>query len=199
MAKALQAEAEGRALSAEAQARAAMEERDAYRARTDEARARAEELEKQLAEVQDQLSSANERAREAEAERTACVSELDDVKGRAEDCEAGGLDPRTAETRDMPEAVRKLYEREKARQRRIQHSDADSADNGPKEISMFCPKDMQIAIADLNDDERDNNECMVLNLNGPGVSSRLVLFCDGTHSDFDPHEEDEDHFDDSDE
>lgn len=104
----------------------------------------------------------------------------------AQDTKARPSDPRGTSNKDMPEAVRRLYEKEKARQRRIQHDDADSADNGPKEITLYCPKDMQIGIADLNEDERDNNECMVLNLNGPGVSSRLVLFCDGTqHQDFD--------------
>lgn len=178
-------EASQRATAAESRARAAKDELLMLRNQVEEATKRADALEKQLNEVFGELGDANARARDQETAAGECREQLEELAWQVELCDAGGPDPRKAATADMPEAVRRLYERERARQRRIQHEDADSADNGPKEISMFCPQDMQISIADLNDDDRDNNECMVLNLNGPGVSSRLVLFCDGTHSDFD--------------
>ena len=70
-----------------------------------------------------------------------------------------------------------LFTREQQRQRKIKHSTADAAENGPKEISIFCPQDPQIRIVDLSEDDRDRDECLVLNIAAPDVSSRLVLFC----------------------
>ena len=73
--------------------------------------------------------------------------------------------------------VGELFTREQQRQRKIKHSTADAAENGPKEISIFCPQDPQIRIVDLSEDDRDRDECLVLNIAAPDVSSRLVLFC----------------------
>mmetsp|Transcript_5561 Transcript_5561/g.15550 ORF Transcript_5561/g.15550 Transcript_5561/m.15550 type:complete len:180 (-) Transcript_5561:238-777(-) len=52
-------------------------------------------------------------------------------------------------------------------------------DNGPKEISLFCPAEMQVHVADLTTEDRDANVCLVLNVGGPSLTSRLVLNCDG--------------------
>ena len=66
---------------------------------------------------------------------------------------------------------------EKQRQRRENHNTADAVENGPKEISMYCPSDPQIRIVDLDDAERDRDICLVLNIAAPEVNSRLVIFC----------------------
>ena len=73
--------------------------------------------------------------------------------------------------------VGELFSREQARQRKLHHETADSVENGPKEISIFCPQDPKIRISDLDEDERNRDECLVLNIAAPQVSSRLVLFC----------------------
>ncbi len=73
--------------------------------------------------------------------------------------------------------VGELFNREQSRQRKMKHQTADAVENGPKEISIFCPQDPTIRIVDLNEDERDRDECLVLNIAAPDVSSRLVLFC----------------------
>jgi hypothetical protein len=73
--------------------------------------------------------------------------------------------------------VGELFNREQQRQRKIKHDTADAVENGPKEISIFCPQDPQIRIVDLSEDDRDRDECLVLNIAAPDVSSRLVLFC----------------------
>ena len=73
--------------------------------------------------------------------------------------------------------VGELFNREQQRQRKMKHSTADEVENGPKEISIFCPQDPVIRIMDLSEDERDRDECLVLNIAAPDVSSRLVLFC----------------------
>ena len=73
--------------------------------------------------------------------------------------------------------VGELFNREQQRQRKIKHDTADAVENGPKEISIICPQDPQIRIVDLSADDRDRDECLVLNIAAPDVSSRLVLFC----------------------
>eukprot|EP00946_MAST-07B_sp_MAST-7B-sp1_P004192 g4192.t1 len=87
--------------------------------------------------------------------------------------------------------VGELFNREQIRQRKIKHGKADAVENGPKEISIFCPNDPTIKIVDLSEDERNRDECLVLNIAAPDVSSRLVLFCNA-HSLDDDEEEDED-------
>jgi len=77
----------------------------------------------------------------------------------------------------MWHTVGELFNREQQRQRKMKHSSADQVENGPKEISIFCPQDPTIRIMDLSEDERDRDECLVLNIAAPDVSSRLVLFC----------------------
>ena len=91
--------------------------------------------------------------------------------------------------------VGELFNREQIRQRKIKHGKADAVENGPKEISIFCPNDPTIKIVDLSEDERNRDECLVLNIAAPDVSSRLVLFCNA-HSLDDDEEEDEDDDDD---
>ena len=73
--------------------------------------------------------------------------------------------------------VGKIFNEEKQRQRRENHNTADAVENGPKEISMYCPSDPQIRIVDLDDAERDRDICLVLNIAAPEVNSRLVIFC----------------------
>ena len=87
--------------------------------------------------------------------------------------------------------VGKLFNREQQRQRKMKHSSADQVENGPKEISIFCPQDPTIRITDLNEEERDRDECLVLNIAAPDVSSRLVLFCNAHPLDNDGKEEEE--------
>ena len=60
--------------------------------------------------------------------------------------------------------VEKLFQQEQARQRRLQHDDADSADNGPKEISIHCHSKVSVNIVDLDAAQRDRNECMYVSL-----------------------------------
>ena len=39
--------------------------------------------------------------------------------------------------------VGKIFNEEKQRQRRENHNTADAVENGPKEISMYCPSDLK--------------------------------------------------------
>jgi hypothetical protein len=91
----------------------------------------------------------------------------------SEETENGEYGPSAA----MWHKVGELFNREQQRQRKIKHDTADEVVNGPKEISIFCPSDPVIKIMDLSEDERDRDECLVLNIAAPEVSSRLVLFC----------------------
>jgi hypothetical protein len=88
--------------------------------------------------------------------------------------------------------VGELFNREQIRQRKIKHGKADAVENGPKEISIFCPQDPTIKIVELNEDERNRDECLVLNIAAPDVSSRLVLFCNAHSLDEEDGEEDYD-------
>ena len=46
--------------------------------------------------------------------------------------------PAEAEIHRLQTEIDKLYRQERKRQQRVQHQDADTKDNGPKEISIFC-------------------------------------------------------------
>lgn len=80
---------------------------------------------------------------------------------------------------DLLQAIQKLLDAERRRQARIHRDEADAANNGPKEINIFCPSAPQVTITDLPQSSRLDNECLVLNINAPDLSSRLVLKCDG--------------------
>eukprot|EP00903_Cladosiphon_okamuranus_P016682 g15382.t1 len=82
--------------------------------------------------------------------------------------------------RNMIKAIAELYKEEMKRQEAISIEDAILCDNGPKEISIFCHETPEIKIVDLSQDHRGNNECLILNINAPDVSSQLVLKCDGS-------------------
>ncbi|CAM9229737.1 unnamed protein product [Discosporangium mesarthrocarpum] len=84
------------------------------------------------------------------------------------------------DTTDMIRAIEDLYRAEIKRQERINLEDAVAHDNGPKEISIFCPQAPQVKIVDLAQAARGNNECLVLHINAPELSSKLVLKCDGS-------------------
>jgi len=73
--------------------------------------------------------------------------------------------------------VGKVFNAEKRRQRRENHNTADAVENGPKEISLYCPSDPQVRIVDLDEAERDRDICLVLNIAAPDINSRLVIFC----------------------
>jgi len=73
--------------------------------------------------------------------------------------------------------VGKIFNAEKRRQRRENHNTADAVENGPKEISLYCPSDPQVRIVDLDEAERDRDICLVLNIAAPDINSRLVIFC----------------------
>lgn len=70
-----------------------------------------------------------------------------------------------------------LFSQEQINMRKRRHSDADAAENGPKEISIYCPVNPQVKIVDLDESERNRDECLVLNLAAPDVSTKLVIFC----------------------
>ena len=78
--------------------------------------------------------------------------------------------------------IEELYQKEQARQRAINFENADREENGPKEISIFCPQNPQVRIVDLPSNGGDNDECMVLNLSAPDMNSRLVINCHGKRS-----------------
>ena len=78
--------------------------------------------------------------------------------------------------------IEELYQKEQARQRAINFENADREENGPKEISIFCPQNPQVRIVDLPSNGGENDECMVLNLSAPDMNSRLVINCHGKRS-----------------
>lgn len=82
--------------------------------------------------------------------------------------------------RNMVKAIAELYKEEMKRQEKMGMEDAVMCDNGPKEISIFCHQAPEVSIVDLAADHRENNECLILNINAPDVSSKLVLKCDGS-------------------
>ena len=85
------------------------------------------------------------------------------------------------ETTDDQHVLRQLdeiIEKERNRQARMDLEDSYLADNGPKEISIFCPT-AEVKIADLSPAAVMENECMVLDITAPELSTRLVLRCDG--------------------
>ena len=51
--------------------------------------------------------------------------------------------------------VGRIFEEEERRQRQNRHDDADAVENGPKEISIYCPVTPQVRIVDLTEDQRD--------------------------------------------
>ncbi|CBJ29722.1 expressed unknown protein [Ectocarpus siliculosus] len=84
--------------------------------------------------------------------------------------------------RNMIKAIADLYKEEMRRQEDMSMEDAILCDNGPKEISIFFHENPEVKIVDLAQDHRNNNDCLVLNINSPDVSSKVVLKCDGSIS-----------------
>ncbi|CAM9262576.1 unnamed protein product, partial [Ectocarpus fasciculatus] len=84
--------------------------------------------------------------------------------------------------RNMIKAIADLYKEEMKRQEDMSMEDAILCDNGPKEISIFFHESPEVKIVDLAQDHRNNNDCLVLNINSPDVSSKVVLKCDGSIS-----------------
>jgi hypothetical protein len=81
------------------------------------------------------------------------------------------------ENANLFQKVGQIFQKEKRRQRQEKHDTADAVENGPKEISLYCPQDPQVRIVDLDESERDRDVCLVLNIAAPDVNSRLVIFC----------------------
>ena len=90
-----------------------------------------------------------------------------------EECRA----PPEGSNADLFHHVGRLFTAEQERQRKLNQEDADAGGNGPKEVSIWCPQEPEVKIVDLGEDERNRDECLVLNINAPNVNSRLVLFC----------------------
>ncbi|KAK8805803.1 hypothetical protein WA158_002459 [Blastocystis sp. Blastoise] len=53
------------------------------------------------------------------------------------------------------------------------------AENGPKDISIFCSSNPQVRITDLPLDLVSKNICLQLQVGSPEIKSRLLLLCDG--------------------
>ena len=85
---------------------------------------------------------------------------------------------------DLWRDVGELFNQEEIRQRELRHESADAVENGPKEISIHCPQNPTVRIVDLDEQERNRDECLVLHISAPDVSSRLVLYCSGTKENF---------------
>ena len=86
-------------------------------------------------------------------------------------------DMELGENANLFQKVGQIFQEEKRRQRQEKHDTADAVENGPKEISLYCPQDPQVRIVDLDESERDRDVCLVLNIAAPDVNSRLVIFC----------------------
>jgi hypothetical protein len=88
------------------------------------------------------------------------------------------LDPSTS----LITAIKEMLEVERARQER-ELGGAGSSDRadaaGPKEISIHCPVQASVKIRDLPEEVVRNNECLVLHLDAPDLSAKLVVKCDG--------------------
>jgi len=84
-----------------------------------------------------------------------------------------------AQQQDLFDRIDELYQKERDRQRKMSFEDADREENGPKEISIFCPQSPQVRIVDLPAGADNEDECMVLNLSAPDMNSRLVINCHG--------------------
>lgn len=91
------------------------------------------------------------------------------------DCGVPEPDPAHVADHKLKEEIDRLFQVERARQRRVQHEDADSADNGPKEISIHCPQQPHVNIVDLSTSARDQNECMYVVVLEPYSHTRSML------------------------
>ena len=101
---------------------------------------------------------------------------------RCEDGDANCRAPPEGSNADLFHHVGRLFTAEEERQRKLNQEDADAGGNGPKEVSIWCPQEPEVKIVDLGEDERNRDECLVLNINAPNVNSRLVLFCNTDQS-----------------
>ncbi|CAM9437853.1 unnamed protein product [Hapterophycus canaliculatus] len=82
--------------------------------------------------------------------------------------------------RNMIEAIAELFKEERKRQEEMSVEDALLCDSGPKEISIFCHDAPEVKIVDLGQDHRRNNECLIVNINAPDLSSKIILKCDAS-------------------
>ena len=64
--------------------------------------------------------------------------------------------------------------------KRVNIPAANEDDSGPKQISIFCPQNPEVKISNLPQYAIEmNNECFVLELNSPELTSKLIVNCDG--------------------
>lgn len=61
---------------------------------------------------------------------------------------------------NLADVVDYLYEQEILRQETVHLAEAEQADNGPKEISIFCPQEPQVHVVDLPRNEVEDGICL---------------------------------------
>lgn len=86
--------------------------------------------------------------------------------------------------------------------KRQEHLGFDEGKSNPKEISLICYQQAEVSIHDLSCEDKANNICLYiylyvyiyicrrLNVDGPYLTSRLTILCDGTVKDQNFEEED---------
>ncbi|KAK8824123.1 hypothetical protein AV274_3733 [Blastocystis sp. ATCC 50177/Nand II] len=68
---------------------------------------------------------------------------------------------------------------EKMRQDELELEEAEEANNGPKDVALFCASSPQVRITDLDREYVDKNICLQLQIGSPELQTRLLLYCDG--------------------
>jgi hypothetical protein len=83
---------------------------------------------------------------------------------------------------EAPKTAAQKHIRESTRKQLINDlREAQLSGNGPKEISIGCGDNMMMNINDLIIDDPDEDPlCLVLNLSGPHMASKLEIACDGS-------------------
>ncbi|KNB41468.1 hypothetical protein JH06_5141 [Blastocystis sp. subtype 4] len=66
------------------------------------------------------------------------------------------------------------------RQKQLMTEEAEEANNGPKDISLFCSSNPQVRIVDLDKNLIGKNICLQLQIGSPELQTRLLLYCDGS-------------------
>ena len=61
---------------------------------------------------------------------------------------------------NLADVVDYLYDQEVLRQGSSHLAEAEQADNGPKEISIFCPQEPQVHVVDLPRNEVEDDICL---------------------------------------
>lgn len=85
--------------------------------------------------------------------------------------------------------------------KRQEHLGFDEGKSNPKEISLICYQQAQVQITDLSYEDKVKNICLYifmfnviyrkLNVDGPFLTSRLTILCDGSVKDQNFEQEEE--------